>query len=77
MEMIQFASVVPERENLPYYIISMKWFEDWQAYTGCGPRKDGEESEDIEEPRARHPGSINNNKQLTAMVALVVYWSWL
>ena len=70
MEMIQFASVVPERENLPYYIISMKWFEDWQAYTGCASRKDGEESEDIEEPRARHPGPINNNKQLTAILDL-------
>ena len=35
MELIQFASVVPERENLPYYLISTVWFNNWQAYTGC------------------------------------------
>ena len=27
--------MVPERANLPYYIISMKWFTKWQKYTGC------------------------------------------
>ena len=35
MQAIEFGSVVPERENLPYYIISMKWFTKWQKYTGC------------------------------------------
>lgn len=39
MEQIQFSSVVPERENLPYYLISMTWFNNWQAYTGCAPRQ--------------------------------------
>lgn len=28
-QMIQFSSVVPERENLPYYIISMGWYQRW------------------------------------------------
>jgi len=34
-QMIEFSSVVPERENLPYYIITIDWFTRWQKYTGC------------------------------------------
>ena len=36
------SSVVPEQENLPYYIISMAWFNNWQAYTGCQEQEDSE-----------------------------------
>ena len=28
-QMIEFGSVIPEREGLPFYIISMKWFTRW------------------------------------------------
>ena len=34
-EILEFGSVIPERENLPYYIVSMAWFQRWQKYTGC------------------------------------------
>ena len=34
-EIIEFGSVIPEREDLPYYIVSMAWFQRWQKYTGC------------------------------------------
>ena len=34
-QMIQFGSVVPERESQPYFIISQAWFTRWQKYTGC------------------------------------------
>ena len=47
-EMIEFSSVVPERENLPYYIISMQWFHRWQKYTGCFKVDLGEGEEAME-----------------------------
>ena len=28
-EMVEFASVIPERANLPYFIISMPWYTRW------------------------------------------------
>ena len=69
MEMIQFSSVVPERENLPYYLITMAWFNNWQAYTGCAPQNEGDE--EIEEPhRGKHPGMINPPSQLRAILDL-------
>jgi len=43
MEMIQFASIVPERENLPYYIIAMDWFKRWRSYTGQAEKKDSDD----------------------------------
>ena len=61
MELIQFSSVVPERENLPYYLISMIWFKNWQLYTGCAPK---EELERQQESAPRYPGVINSGKQL-------------
>ena len=42
--MIEFGSVVPERENLTYYVINIQWFHRWQKYTGCF--KYDEEDED-------------------------------
>lgn len=44
-QMIEFGGVVPERENLPYYIISIKWFTRWQKYTGS-LKIDSDEDED-------------------------------
>ena len=59
-EMIQFSSVVPERENLPYYLISMPWFKNWQAYTGCAPKNDSDD--EMEEPqKGKYPGCINQS----------------
>lgn len=29
MQMIEFGSVVPERENLTYYVIHIAWFHRW------------------------------------------------
>ena len=28
-EILEFGSVIPERENLPYYIVGMAWFQRW------------------------------------------------
>ena len=44
--MIEFGSVVPERENLPYYMISMPWYMRWQRYTGCLKVQDISDSDD-------------------------------
>ena len=44
--MIQFGSVVPERESQPYFIISQAWFTRWQKYTGCFKVEDGSDDED-------------------------------
>ena len=69
MEMIQFSSVVPERENLPYYLITIAWFNNWKAYTGC--ESQNESDEEIEEPhRGKHPGMINPPSQLRAILDL-------
>ena len=44
--MIEFGSVVPERENLPFYMISMPWYTRWQRYTGCMKVQDISDSDD-------------------------------
>jgi hypothetical protein len=67
-QMIEFASVVPEREALPFFIISQRWYTRWQKYTGCFKVDDGEDSNDDEVFRkpdkskvilGPHPGEIN------------------
>ncbi len=70
-QMIEFGSVVPEREGLPFYIISMKWFTKWQRYTGCLKIEDSED-ENIGLPTkdkskiilGPYPGFINTNADL-------------
>lgn len=32
-KLIENASVVPERQNLNYHVVSKKWFQRWQAFT--------------------------------------------
>lgn len=61
---------MPERENLPYYLISMKWFTRWQKYTGCF--KVESDSEDDVLPvkdkstlvLGEYPGEINPTKEV-------------
>ena len=45
MNMIDYGGVIPERENIPYYLISMRWFTRWQKYTGCFKVDDDEETD--------------------------------
>lgn len=45
MSQIESAKVVPEREYLPFYIISQRWFTRWQKYTGCFKVNDDDEEE--------------------------------
>ena len=69
-EMIEYSSVVPERENLAYYLISMTWFHKWQKYTGCFKVHVNGDDEEMEgESNANnddsiilgdHPGQINS-----------------
>lgn len=47
--MIQFGSVVPERENLAYYVIQIQWFHRWQKYTGCYKYDEDEDESEPEE----------------------------
>lgn len=63
---IEFGSVIPEREGLPFYIISMKWFSRWQRYTGCLKIEDSEDENSGLPTKDKskiilgpHPGSIN------------------
>ena len=44
MQLIEFASVIPERDNLRYYVLSMKWFRRWQEYTMVEAVTDNDES---------------------------------
>ena len=68
-ELLQMSSVVPEQENLPYYIISMAWFKDWQAYTGCQEQEDSDEQEEPALAK-NYPGPVNQDKQLVAILDL-------
>ena len=45
--MIDFGSVVPERENLPFYLITRQWLNRWQKYTGCYK---------VDDEEGNHPG---------------------
>ena len=47
-QMIEFGCVIPERENLPYYLITMKWYTRWQKYTGCFKKKEADQEEQEE-----------------------------
>lgn len=70
MQIIEFGGVVPERENLPYYLVSMKWFTRWQKYTGCF--KVESDSEDDVLPvkdkskliLGEYPGELNPSKEV-------------
>ena len=75
--MLEFGSVVPERENLPYYIVSMAWFHRWQKYTGCikvdvGDDDDGMEIDQVNKNGisnsdvilGEHPGRINSDREI-------------
>ena len=33
--LVAMGSVVPEREDLAFYIITIGWWKRWQKYTGC------------------------------------------
>ena len=74
--MIEFGAVVPERENLPYYLISMKWFMRWQKYTGCF-KVDSEEEDDVLPTKDKsklvlgeYPGEINPTKEVKEIAYL-------
>jgi len=71
MQMIENGGVVPERENLPYYLISMKWFTRWQKYTGCFKVNSDDDGEYILPVKDKsrlvlgdYPGEINLTKEL-------------
>lgn len=51
------ASIVPEGADIPYHLVSVKWYKLWEDY--C---KGDSETE---------PGKINSDVQLRAILALV------
>lgn len=70
--MIENSSVVPERENLPYYLISIGWYNKWQKYTGCFKvEQDDEDMEDESNTDSMilgdHPGEINPERDVKAL----------
>ena len=69
--MIDYGSVVPERENLPYYVIPMQWLNRWQKYTGCYKFDEEEESDRVLKTKdlaklilGPYPGEINTERDL-------------
>ena len=67
MEMIEYGGVIPERENLPYYLISIRWFTRWQKYTGCFKVEDDEEENDRGSSKVilgEYPGEINSDREM-------------
>ena len=70
--MIEFSSVVPERENLPYYIITMDWFTKWQKYTGCYNMNAGDEEMDQDNlVLGDYPNGINSNSGLAELLKVL------
>ena len=72
-QMIKYSSVVPERANLPYYLICMSWYTRWQKYTGCFvvdfDDEDGEPSDLHKKDKSKvvlggHPGIINDERDV-------------
>ena len=70
MQIIDFGGVVPERENLPYYLISMRWFLRWQKYTGCF-KVESDSDDDVLPVKDKSklvlgdfPGEINTTKEV-------------
>lgn len=74
--MIEFGGVIPERENLPYYLISIKWFRRWQKYTGCLKIESDSEDEVLPvKDKSRiilgdHPGEINPAEEVKQIAYL-------
>ena len=66
-QMLQFGSVVPEREAEPYYLIAQNWFTRWQKYTGCFKVED----EDDDENDEVFPSKDKSNLVLGAFPGLV------
>ena len=72
MNMIDYGGVIPERENLPYYLVSMRWFTRWQKYTGCFKVEDEEETEQgVKTTKdsskvilGEYPGEINSDREM-------------
>jgi hypothetical protein len=48
MKIIDNSSVIPERANIMYHIVTMKWFEKWQAFVGLSKKSS-----------SKSPGPIN------------------
>ena len=73
-QMIEFGGVVPERADLPYYLVSMAWYQRWQRYTGCVKVDDGadpyndemhiDESNQDSVILGDHPGMINSEREI-------------
>ena len=34
MDIVMMDSVIPEKENLVYHVVAMKWYLRWLKYTG-------------------------------------------
>ena len=70
MDMIQYGSIVPERENLPYFLIAMPWFTRWQKYTGC-LKVDAGDDDNVSISQVKlnirlgeYPGEINSRSEV-------------
>ena len=81
MNMIDYGGVVPERENLPYYLISIRWFTRWQKYTGCFHVEDDDDEDDDQGMQTtkdsskiilgEYPGEINSDREMRDLCSKV------
>ena len=70
---------MPEREALPFFLISQHWFTKWQKYTGCFKVED--DDDDMENDQVfpnknksdlvlgPYPGPINEKVDLKSIIA--------
>lgn len=66
MELIRGQSVVPEKPDLLYHVLSSKWFKRWQAYTRC--EVDSEGNTVVAEAEPAYPGPMNSAADIKAIV---------
>lgn len=69
-ELMMMGSVIPERANLLYYIITIGWFTAWQKYTGCFKVDAGSDEEPVSKDDiilGPYPGPINNTNDMKTL----------
>lgn len=66
-DLIEFSSVVPERQNLTYHVIVKKWYLRWQTYTRCNSSEE-ESKTATSEAEPHHPGPINTPVDIKSII---------
>ena len=60
LAILEGDSVIPERENIIYHVVSMKWYSRWLSYVKLQDPAVNQNKKTVSEKEAgKHPGPIN------------------